>query len=116
MLRIMRVVGPEAEQSSDRMVAPEGLRASTFRYGQQELMIVSVPLPQVVIRFALSQAEGDVASRVILGQSNAGIASARGTSVRTVANQLQSIYRKMRIQSRAELVVAVLRIKALGLD
>jgi DNA-binding CsgD family transcriptional regulator len=37
------------------------------------------------------------------GQSNAAIAKARGTHVRTVANQLAALFRKLGVASRAEL-------------
>jgi DNA-binding NarL/FixJ family response regulator len=38
------------------------------------------------------------------GLSNKEIAESRESSERTVANQLASIYRKLRVNSRAELV------------
>ncbi len=41
---------------------------------------------------------------VLAGKSNADIARARDTSTRTVANQLASIYGKLGISSRHELV------------
>jgi DNA-binding CsgD family transcriptional regulator len=52
----------------------------------------------------LSRAERDVARRIIEGQSLSEIAKARGTSVHTVGNQLRSIYAKLEIGSRGELV------------
>jgi DNA-binding NarL/FixJ family response regulator len=44
------------------------------------------------------------------GLSNAAIARARGRSPRTIANQLQSIYRKLGVASRAEMTAYVFRI------
>jgi DNA-binding NarL/FixJ family response regulator len=38
------------------------------------------------------------------GKRNADIARERGTSVRTVANQVAAIFRKLKVRSRAELV------------
>ncbi len=52
----------------------------------------------------LTEAECEVAQLVLRGDSNAAIAATRGTSPRTVANQLASIYRKRGISSRQELI------------
>ncbi len=52
----------------------------------------------------LSKAERDVLERVTRGESNATIARARKTSVRTVANQVASILRKTGAASRFELI------------
>lgn len=52
----------------------------------------------------LSAAEREVARAALEGLSNGEIAAARGTSVRTVANQLQSIFRKLGVSGRTELI------------
>jgi len=57
----------------------------------------------------LTSAERDVAHSVFLGLSDAAIAHARGTSARTVANQIRSIFRKLSIHSRSELIVTMIR-------
>lgn len=51
----------------------------------------------------LTEAERGVASCIAKGMSNAAIAEARGTHVRTVANQVASLFRKLGVASRAEL-------------
>ena len=43
----------------------------------------------------------------MLGQSNARIAAERQASTRTVVNPLASVYRKLGVQSRRELVLAL---------
>jgi DNA-binding NarL/FixJ family response regulator len=53
----------------------------------------------------LAQAEREVAGLAVLGLSNAEIGARRGTSLRTVANQLARVYRKLGVGSRAELAV-----------
>jgi DNA-binding CsgD family transcriptional regulator len=53
----------------------------------------------------MTPAERDVADRVLLGHSNADIARQRGTTERTVANQLTTLFRKLSINSRIELVL-----------
>lgn len=52
----------------------------------------------------LTEAEREVTRLVYEGHSNPEIAARRGTATRTVANQLQSIYRKLNIVSREELI------------
>ena len=58
---------------------------------------------------ALTRAERDVLSYLHLGYTNADIARARGSKLRTVRNQLSSAYAKLGVASRAE-AVAVLGI------
>jgi len=55
------------------------------------------------IPIELTAAEREVAELAAKGRANAAIASARRCSPRTVANLLQSVYRKLGVRSRAEL-------------
>lgn len=55
----------------------------------------------------LTGAEHEVMFHAVRGASNAEIADTRGTSSRTVANQLASIYRKLGLCSRTELAAFV---------
>lgn len=57
----------------------------------------------------LSAAERDVATHLIDGKSNAEIARARGTSPRTVANQIRGMFDKLGLSGRSELVRALRR-------
>lgn len=52
----------------------------------------------------LTAAERDVLVRVVRGESNAAIATARKTSVRTIANQVASLLRKTKASSRFDLI------------
>ena len=84
---------------------PEGLddlRATKLRIGKERWVVLSVPVPSGA-RVELSEAERAVKAMLLRGDSNADIARARGTSVRTVANQVASIFRKLGVRSRAEL-------------
>lgn len=56
---------------------------------------------------ALIARELAVARLACEGHSNAEIAGMRGTSVRTVANQLAAIYGKLGVGSRVELIAAL---------
>ena len=55
----------------------------------------------------LSAAEREVARLILLGATNAEISRERRVSVRTVANQVASILRKLRLRARADLVATV---------
>ena len=53
----------------------------------------------------LTPAERAVVAALLAGHSNDEIARARGTALRTVANQVARIFKKMGVRSRAELAV-----------
>ena len=73
--------------------------------GQQEYAVASVPQPKPEAAFEpLTKAEAQVAILVFEGMSNQEIADERQTAVRTVANQLASVFDKLGVGSRAELV------------
>ena len=88
---------------------PGGLRASRFRLDREELAVLSFPLPRAVLPDALTDAEREVAQGILDCKSNAAIASERGTSARTVANQAAAIFRKCNVRSRGELVAVLAR-------
>jgi DNA-binding NarL/FixJ family response regulator len=54
---------------------------------------------------SLTAAESEVARYLLEGRSNAEIARRRGSSERTVANQVSSVFRKLGVRSRLELLV-----------
>jgi DNA-binding NarL/FixJ family response regulator len=76
--------------------------------GDERYMLVSWPIGRAPVR-VLTTAESEVLRLVALGKSNAEIASVRGTSPRTVANQVVRLLRKFAVTSRIELVAAVSR-------
>ena len=67
-------------------------------------ILVSWPLPNGAAP-ALTDAEHDVLRLLLLGKNNRAIAEARGTSRRTVANQISVLLRKFGVGSRLELIV-----------
>lgn len=73
--------------------------------GSQRFLVIGVPADGRT-EGELTAAERDIAARAAEGQSNRAIGDARGTSARTVANQLQAIFRKLGVTSRAELVLS----------
>jgi DNA-binding CsgD family transcriptional regulator len=62
------------------------------------------PLPP-----GLSAAEREVVLALLAGRSNLEIARLRGTSAKTVGNQLHAIYRKLGVGSRSELAALLAR-------
>ena len=52
----------------------------------------------------LTDAEREVALLLMEGATNAKIAEVRGCAVRTVCNQIQSLFRKLGVSSRTELM------------
>jgi DNA-binding NarL/FixJ family response regulator len=93
--------------------APDDLMARTFRIGSEEYALFSFALPPEDRRFAiqeldvLSSTERTIVSLALRGLSNAAIGRARGTTARTIANQLGVIYRKLGVGSRRELCARV---------
>jgi DNA-binding CsgD family transcriptional regulator len=75
----------------------------------ESLVVISMPVADTSSAGAgLTVAERQVAHDVLAGLSNAEIARRRGRSPRTIANQLGSIYRKLRVSSRAEMTARLL--------
>ena len=73
--------------------------------------MLSFPLPPPTLPPSLSGAERAVALALLEGSSNSEIARARRTSVRTVANQIASIFQKLGVRSRSEAVLAMGRLQ-----
>jgi DNA-binding CsgD family transcriptional regulator len=71
-----------------------------------ELVVLSFTLP-VDSAINLSSAESDVVRHILAGRSNSEIAALRRCSARTVANQIASLFRKLGVRSRLELVALV---------
>lgn len=93
----------EAGRSGCSGDAPRELRARHIQLGAEELLVLIFPVLAPAPSAALTEAEQEVVRRVLEGATTAAIAASRRTSPRTVANQLQSIFRKLGITSRAEL-------------
>jgi len=59
---------------------------------------------------SLTAAERDVALGMLRGESNAEIATRRGGSVRTVANQAAALRKKLGVASRGELAARAIEL------
>lgn len=81
---------------------PSGLRVEGALDGGSTV-VVSFRVPVPDWHSLLTTTEVEIARDVLAGHSNAQIAQRRRTSVRTIANQVASIYRKLQVRSRLEL-------------
>jgi DNA-binding CsgD family transcriptional regulator len=79
--------------------------------GEQErtYCVVSVARPDLEIGPTLSTAEYAVARLLVEGKSYAEMALLRGTSVRTVANQVASVFQKVGVSGRSEFLSSLAR-------
>jgi DNA-binding NarL/FixJ family response regulator len=93
-----------------RAPSPPNLRASLLRAGADDLVVFSFPHRDLPLPDSLAPVERDVVRGMLAGLSNVEIAARRGTSVRTVANQVAAIFRKLEIGSRARLVQRLLEL------
>ena len=76
------------------------------------VLVVSFPVPDIDWQKELTEAETAVVHDVLAGLSNAEIGDKRGTALRTVANQVAAIFRKLGVSSRLELSLYVLSDRA----
>ncbi len=84
---------------------PAGIRSRRLRLDLGEVLVLSFPIhpPRELVTRVLTRAEEAIVELALDGASNADIATLRGTSSRTVANQLSTVFKKLGITSRAEL-------------
>jgi DNA-binding CsgD family transcriptional regulator len=79
-------------------------RSSISHGGGADFTVISVPRPELVVDGLLSPAERVVLRAFIDGMPHREIARARGTTPRTVANQLAAIFRKLGGSGRLDLI------------
>ncbi len=86
----------------DPLPPPYDLTVDTIEVGGETLVVFAFPGKRGVLR-QLTEAEREVVGLLLQGFTTARIAAARGVTKATVSSQLQSIYRKLGVASRAEL-------------
>lgn len=95
----------QADESSRSV--PAGLVVFHIDVAGARLALLSFEVTDSVALPALSHAERAVMLAILHGRSNAEIAAARGTTPRTVANQVARLFAKLGVRSRAELAARV---------
>jgi DNA-binding CsgD family transcriptional regulator len=83
---------------------PAELGMVRFVVGDQELVVLGFTLPDLQFPAKLSKTEREIARQICKGLSTAAIAGLRRRSPFTIVNQMRSLYAKLGIHSRAELV------------
>lgn len=84
---------------------PSGSEARTVVVDGQPFLVISHPAPGfATLAPSLTPTEREVVLGLLWGQGSRAIARVRGVSLRTVENQIASIYRKLGVRSRGELV------------
>jgi DNA-binding NarL/FixJ family response regulator len=91
---------------------PPGMQVKRTTDHGKPALLVSFPLPDIDWQKELTEAEIAVVHDVLAGLSNAEIGEKRGTALRTVANQVAAIFRKLGVSSRLELSLCVLTDRA----
>lgn len=95
-------LGGELAPPAECRAREPAVRVTRFVHNGQDVAVIRIVLaPELPT--SLTAAERDVARLVIEGLSNAAIAARRSTSIRTVANQLRSIFAKLAVGSRRQL-------------
>jgi DNA-binding CsgD family transcriptional regulator len=100
----------EESSASPRIAPPAGLVAWRMDVPGGTFALLEWPTPapaEAVARRRLTRAEREVTALLVAGLSNAEIARRRGSSPRTVANQVASIFQKLGVSSRLELQAAI---------
>ena|GEM_PF-1664308 len=88
------------------LAPPPRLEAYELDLGDRRLVLFewdADAAPQREPIVPLSTAERNILGELLEGKSSREIATARGRSVRTIANQISSVFRKFGVGSRAEL-------------
>ena len=96
--------GQPEQHAEPELCAPRGLRKSALVHKGTHLLVLSFLRCDFEVPACLSDAERYVLGFLLSGEPMAKIAARRGTSLHTVCNQVASIYKKVGVGSRAELV------------
>jgi DNA-binding CsgD family transcriptional regulator len=95
----------DSPKKPEQELEPEaGPRVSRMRVGDEDVLVLSVPLPRLRYPEGTTSAEHVIIDLVCQGLTAKEIATKRGASLRTVTTQLGTIFRKANVNSQAELI------------
>ncbi|MFO0617127.1 MAG: LuxR C-terminal-related transcriptional regulator [Polyangiaceae bacterium] len=86
-----------------RRTSAEAVEAYRLEIDGEEYLLIGIPVGSPKLERDLTPVEATLIEGVLAGLSNRQLAEKRGTAVRTIANQLQTLYRKLGVGSRGEL-------------
>lgn len=95
---------PPAAYSANHVADPDADRSIRRRLHLGEFAATRLPALPLRPPMRLTPGELDVIAHLFRGKTEPQIARARGTSRRTVLNQVTSIFRKLGLRSREELL------------
>jgi DNA-binding CsgD family transcriptional regulator len=84
-------------------------RCSVMGSAHTEILVVSFTRPELRLEHMMSASEYEVACLCTEGCTHEEMALRRGTSRRTVANQLASVFRKLGVSGRSEFLARIAR-------
>jgi DNA-binding NarL/FixJ family response regulator len=73
--------------------------------GNEQLRVIAIPRPELALASSLPPAEFAVIRSLLEGAGHDEIAQLRGTSTRTIANQIAAVFRRLKVSGRGELVI-----------
>jgi DNA-binding NarL/FixJ family response regulator len=114
-----RSSGAARQESDVDLIPPQGMAAHRFDVGPDAFAILEFPVgdpASVPAPDTLTPSEQDVMRLILEGKSNQEIAHARRRAVRTIANQIASIFKKLRVGSRCELYAVAVRSQKRDVD
>jgi DNA-binding NarL/FixJ family response regulator len=85
---------------------PAGVRMASFAHQGEAFWVAGALRPDVALS-RIPPAEHAVVRGLVEGQAYDEIARQRGRSVRTIANQLAAVFRKLRVSGRCQLILAL---------
>jgi DNA-binding NarL/FixJ family response regulator len=92
--------------TSARVMDPTATGALSYLGDEQaSLRVISIARPDIPLESALPSAELAVIRSLVEGVTYAEIARRRGTSTRTIANQITAVFRRMKVSGRSELLL-----------
>lgn len=84
------------------------VRHATFAIREQQLCVIGALRPDELLPDGFPEAEQEVVRQLVEGSRHTEIAQSRGTSERTVANQVSAIFRRQQVSRRNELIQSLL--------
>ncbi len=93
------------QETAAHAPAPTSSDVTFFTLGSEEFALIALADNTAPALATLSEAETRILAELATGRSNQEIAVSRGTSLRTVTNQVSAVFQKLGVRSRSELVL-----------
>jgi DNA-binding NarL/FixJ family response regulator len=82
--------------------------------GNEQLRVIAIQRPELALGQSLPPAEFAVIRGLVEGAGYDEIAQLRGTSTRTIANQIAAVFRRLKVSGRSELVIQLFSKEVIG--